>query len=39
MFISKYIGGRNIFKVKNLNLPYEKIYDYVRRKLKRTFIN
>lgn len=30
MLISKYIGGNNIFKVKNLNLPYGKIYDYVR---------
>ena len=30
MFISKYIGGNNIFKVKNLNIPYGKIYDYVK---------
>lgn len=30
MFFCKYIGGNTIFKVKNLRLPYGKIYDYVK---------
>jgi len=30
MFINRYIGGSNIFTVKKLNIPYGKIYDYVK---------
>lgn len=30
MIISRFIGGNSIFKVKNLKLPYGKIYDYVK---------
>jgi hypothetical protein len=30
MIINRFIGGNSIFKVKNLNLPYGKIYDYVK---------
>ena len=30
MFITKFIGGNSIFQVKNIKLPYGKIYDYVK---------
>ena len=30
MFINRYIGGKNIFAVKKLKIPYGKIYDYVK---------
>ena len=30
MFINRYIGGKDIFAVKKLKIPYGKIYDYVK---------
>lgn len=30
MFINRYIGGKDIFAVKKLRIPYGKIYDYVK---------
>ena len=30
MFITKFIGGNSIFQVKNIKIPYGKIYDYVK---------
>ena len=30
MFLSKFVGGKNILKAKDIKLPYYKIYDYVK---------
>ena len=38
MFITKFIGGNSIFQVKNIKLPYGKIYDYVKESDSRDHI-
>jgi len=30
MFLSKFVGGKDILKAKDIKLPYYKIYDYVK---------